>query len=88
MFNPPTETWLSALVDDLIEPFRALADKLVFEELNKLGNIDNIELTPAIKRNLTQILSLPVNINKGCVSLNDAIYDFVSSLVNSFEEKK
>ena len=31
--------------DDLIEPFRAIADKFVFEELNKLVNIDNIELS-------------------------------------------
>ena len=76
------------LVDDLIEPFRALADKLVFEELNKIVNIDNIELTPSIKRNLAQILTIPVDGSKGCVSLNDAIYDFVSSLVTSFEEKK
>ena len=68
--------------------FLALADKLVFEELNKMVNIDNIELTPSIKRNLAQILTIPVTIEKGCVSLNDAIYDFVSSLVTSFEEKK
>ena len=76
------------LVDDLIEPFRAVADKFVFEELNKLINIDHIELTPAIKRSLTQIISYPVQTNKGMVSLSDGIYDFVASLVKCFETKK
>ena len=32
------------LVDDLIEPFRAIADKLVFDEVNKIVDTDNIEL--------------------------------------------
>lgn len=76
------------LVDDLIEPFRALADKIVFEELNKLVNVDNIELIPEIKRNLTSIITTPVQTIKGCVSLADGIYDFAGSLVNSFENKK
>ena len=76
------------LADDLIEPFRAVADKFVFEELNKLINIDHIELTPAIKRSLTQIISYPVQTNKGMVSLSDGIYDFVASLVKCFETKK
>lgn len=76
------------LVDDLIEPFRPIADKIVFEELNKLVNIDNIELTPDIKRNLTKIISYPVRTSKGVMSLNDGIYEFVGSLVNSFEDKK
>ncbi len=76
------------LVDDLIEPFRAVADKFVFEELNKLINIDHIELTPTIKRSLTQIISYPVQTNKGMVSLSDGIYDFAASLVKCFEAKK
>ena len=37
------------------------------------------ELTPEIKRNLTTIISYPVETEKGTVSLNDAIYDFVTS---------
>jgi CRISPR-associated protein Cas1 len=76
------------LVDDLIEPFRAMADKIVYEELNQLVNVENIELTPEIKRHLTAIISYPVQTEKGLVSLNDAIYDFVSSLVNSYELKR
>lgn len=76
------------LVDDIMEPFRAIADKIVFEELTKLVNIDHIELTPEIKRNLTTIISYPVDTNKGTLSLNDAIYGFVSGLVTSYETKK
>lgn len=76
------------LVDDLIEPFRAVADKIVFEELNKLVDIRSIELTPTIKRNLASVITYPMQTAKGCMSLNDAIYDFVRSLVVSFEQKK
>lgn len=83
-----TRTNTMPLVDDLIEPFRAIADKFVFEELNKLVNIDNIELSPDIKRRLTQIISYPVETEKGTQSLSDAIYDFVGTLVKSFENKK
>ena len=76
------------LVDDLIEPFRAIADKIVFEQLSKLVNTDNIELTPEIKRSLTKIVSYPVETARGVLSLSDGIYDFVGSLVDSFEDKK
>lgn len=76
------------LVDDLIEPFRAIADKIVYDEVNKLVDIDHIELTPEIKRNITKIITYPVQTSRGCVSLNDAIYDFVASLVVSYELKK
>lgn len=76
------------LVDDLMEPFRVIADKIVFEEINKLVNIEHINLTPEIKRNITKIITYPVQISKGVVSLHDGIYDFVGSLVTSFEHKK
>ena len=76
------------LVDDLIEPFRAIADKLVFDEVNKIINTDNIELNVEIKRNLAKLIVFPMITGKGAVTLNDAIYDFVGSLVSSFEDKK
>ncbi len=76
------------LVDDLIEPFRAIADKIVYEELNRLINIESIELTPEIKRHLANVISYPVKTEKGLVSLSDAIYDFVASLVTSYELKR
>ena len=76
------------LVDDLIEPFRAIADKLVFDEVNKIINTDNIELNAEIKRNLAKLIVFPAITGKGAVTLSDAIYDFVGSLVSSFEDKK
>lgn len=76
------------LVDDLIEPFRPIADKIVFETLNNIENNKDIELTPDIKRQLTKIITYPIQTNKGIISLNDAIYDFVSSVVSSYEFKK
>lgn len=76
------------LVDDLIEPFRAIADKLVFDEVNKIVDTDNIELNTEIKRNLAKIIVFPAITGKGVVTLNEAIYDFVGSLVSSFGDKK
>ena len=76
------------LVDDLIEPFRAIADKLVFDEVNKIVDTDNIELNTEIKRNLAKLIVFPMITGKGAVTLNEAIYDFVGSLVSSFEDKK
>ena len=76
------------LVDDLIETFRPIADKIVFEELNRLVDIDNIELIPEIKRNLATIITYPIETIKGTVALSDAIYDYVTSLVVSYELKR
>lgn len=75
------------LADDIMEPFRPWADRLVFEEINRLVDIQNVDLTPEIKRRLTSLISMPAKIDKGCVSLNDAIFNFVGSLVSSFENK-
>lgn len=76
------------LADDLIEPFRAIADKLVFSEIIKIGNPEHIELTPELKKNILTIITYPVRTTKGIMTLTDAIYDFVNSLVLSFETKK
>lgn len=76
------------LTDDLIEPFRPIADKIVFETLVSVSDNKKIELTPDIKRQLTKIITYPVQTDKGIVSLNDAVYDFVSSVVSSYEFKK
>jgi CRISPR-associated protein Cas1 len=76
------------LVDDLIEPFRAVADKIVYEILNDLVDIDQIELTPALKRRLTGVITYPVQTDKGIVSLQEAVQDFVGSVVESYELKR
>lgn len=41
-----------------------------------------------IKRNLAKLIVFPAITGKGAVTLNEAIYDFVGSLVSSFEDKK
>ena len=76
------------LVDDLIEPFRPIADKLVFEQVMTLPKEENIILSPDIKRKLVDIITYPVQTDKGLISLNNAIYDFISSLSISYEMKK
>ena len=76
------------LVDDLMEPFRPIADKLVIEELRNLGNLQDIVLSPEMKRRLTHIISYPVKLAKGEMPLNEALLLFINTLVKSFEHKK
>ncbi len=75
------------LVDDVIEPFRPIADRIIFDVIQKQSNKESIILSPEIKRELTSIISFPVTTEKGKISLCDAIYSFVGSLVKSYEDK-
>ena len=52
--------------------------------ISLMPNILNAE----IKRNLAKLIVFPAITGKGAVTLSDAIYDFVGSLVSSFEDKK
>ena len=76
------------LIDDLMEPFRPLADRLVFDFVSNNENNKQLELTPDIKRYLTQIVTVPMQTLKGKIPLNEAVYEFVNTLVLSFEEEK
>ena len=77
------------LVDDLIEPFRPVADFFVLNELATLsGDNKEITCTPDIKRRLASITTYPVIIPKGQATLTDAIYDFAGKLVDSFAYKE
>ena len=76
------------LVDDLMEPFRPIADKLVVEELSKLENPQNIVLSSEMKKRLTRIISYPVKVTKGVMPLNEALSLFINTIVKSFEHKK
>ena len=76
------------LVDDLMEPFRPIADKLVVEEVSKLENPQNIVLSPEMKRRLTSIITYSVKVSKGEIPLNEALLLFINTLVKSFEHKK
>ena len=76
------------LVDDLIEPFRPIADKIIFQLLQQKNLLENCELTPQIKKQLATVIVYPVQTQKGVQPLHNAIHDFVDSLVQSFEQKK
>ena len=76
------------LVDDLIEPFRPIADKIVFEQIKVLSKEEDIILSPDIKRKMVDIITYPVQTDKGLIPLNNAIYDFITSLSTSYEMKK
>ena len=74
------------LVDDLIEPFRPIADKLVCDILDEYD--DASDLNVEIKRKLAQLTSLEVYTSKGKMPLAEAIDIFVASLVKSYEKQK
>jgi CRISPR-associated protein Cas1 len=71
------------LADDLIEPFRPVADMMVF---NMIQN-DAPELTTEVKRAISSILSMPMKNNRGRVALSDAVYEFVGTLEQSYSKK-
>ncbi|MGD9639267.1 MAG: type II CRISPR-associated endonuclease Cas1 [Alphaproteobacteria bacterium] len=76
------------LVDDLIEPYRPLADFIVFETLKNLEKTSDLELTPEIKRNLAEITSLNLDNIKGQKTLSNSLFDTANSLAKSYNQKK
>lgn len=76
------------LVDDLMEPFRPIVDKIVFELVTKENIQDVVDLTPSIKRQLVKIIEHPMLGEKGKMALNDAVYEYVGTFVKSFKNKK
>lgn len=74
------------LVDDLIEPFRPIADKIVCDVLHEYKDI--VDLNAEVKRKLAQLTNLEVHTNKGKMPLAEAIDSFVASLVKSYEMQK
>jgi CRISPR-associated protein Cas1 len=74
------------LADDIMEPYRPFADKLVLETIKEYPNIE--ELTKEIK---TKLLSLPiidVKINKQQRPLQIAMQDTASSLAQCFANER
>jgi CRISPR-associated protein Cas1 len=74
------------LADDLIEPFRPVADMIVYDLVKDTDSV--IELNSEMKRTLVSVLQKPVTIKKCIVSLSDGIYYFVGTLMNSYKDKK
>ncbi len=74
-----------SLVDDLMEPYRPLADSVVIELCDES---EDIELTPEIKRRLAAVLRLDMQTSKGHSPLCEVLHSQALSLVKSYEKKK
>lgn len=74
-----------ALVDDVMEPFRPLADSLVVEIWN---HGKPVVLTPEVKQHLVRLLRLDMRTRTGISPVNEVLHRLAMSLVRSFTEKK
>jgi CRISP-associated protein Cas1 len=74
------------LVDDLIEPFRPLVDKIVIEILSSVNTTQNPELTPEIKRKLLEILAKDIIWNWQKLPILVAINYYTSSFRDWLED--
>lgn len=77
-----------ALVDDIIEPYRPLADVIVFQLVQDLGIQENYALSPEIKRHLTSIIAVNLESARGQKPLASSLCDTANSLAKSYIEKK
>jgi len=66
------------LIDDLMEPFRPIADYLIWQH----GYAEDVELTPEIKKRLAAIVSLPVPLTDGASPLSLATVKVCRSFAN------
>ena len=82
-----TQEQLAELINIETSSLSGIESGRHFPSLPTLERI-SIQLNVEIKRNLAKLTIFPTITDKGKVILNDAIYDFVSSLVSSFENKK
>lgn len=71
------------LVDDLMEPYRPLADLVAWETF-----YEEDELGPSAKEKLASVLTLDVEGERGIAPLCNALHQMAISLVSCFEEKK
>jgi CRISPR-associated protein Cas1 len=74
-----------SLVDDLMEPYRPLADSVVVE---LLAESPETELTPEVKRRLAAVLRLDLETRKGVSPLFEVLHALAYSLVQSYEKKR
>jgi CRISP-associated protein Cas1 len=76
-----------ALVDDLMEPFRPLVDKIVRQITDEDGARTGDTLSVEDKRRLSRILDMDVRLDKGTSTLMNALNRLAQTLVNSLHEK-
>lgn len=74
------------LVDDLIEPFRPIVDKTVFEIIANENTLIDQELNPEIKRKLLEILARDVVWNGQKLPILVAINYYTSSFRDGLED--
>lgn len=74
-----------SLVDDIMEPYRPLADSVVLELCKKS---EHIELRPEVKSRLVAVLRLDLDTNKGISPLSEVLHSLAYSLVQSYEKKR
>jgi CRISPR-associated protein Cas1 len=74
-----------SLVDDLMEPYRPLADSLVLEVCN---DQEETVLTPDIKRGLAKLIRLDCQTPQGVSPLSEVLHNLAYSLFKSYESGK
>lgn len=76
-----------ALVDDLMEPYRPLVDMTVREIIDE-GGLAQDTLTPEIKRDLTKILDIDVQLEKGVSTVMNSLHRLAQTFVSSLHMKE
>jgi len=76
-----------ALVDDLMEPYRPLVDKIVRQIIDD-DMIEDDPLSPTIKQQLTKILDMDIEIDKGISTVMNGLYRLAQTFVISLQEKE
>ncbi len=76
-----------ALVDDLMEPYRPLIDKNI-RDLMDQGEIDINPLTPEVKQQLTKVLDMDVQLEKGLSTVMNSMHRMAQTFVSSLHNKK
>ncbi len=76
-----------ALVDDLMEPYRPLVDKTVREIMDK-QELEMGTLTPDLKRTLSKVLDMDVQLSKGVSTVMNSLHRLAQTLVTSLNTNK
>ncbi len=76
-----------ALVDDLMEPYRPLIDKNV-RDLMDQGMIGENALTPEVKKQLTKVLDIDVQLEKGVSTVMNSMHRMAQTFVTSLHNKE
>ncbi len=73
------------LVDDLMEPFRVLADSVVYQQFLHRLNIE--DLTPELKLELVKVLYMDQQTSRGTTPVFQCIRDLALSVCESYRKK-